>query len=187
MPIPLGIFATAGAGGGATSSFDLISSTILTGSQSSVTFSSIPSTYKHLQLRMLPRSDRNFYDGGKITFNGDSGANYAIHNLAGNGSSAFSEAYSSNTYLRLEDISGTNDGVSNAFSAHIMDILDFSSTAKNKTTRMLQTANLSLNKRIWLSSGAWLSTSAITSITIAPTTGPNFITGSRFSLYGIKG
>jgi hypothetical protein len=40
---------------------------------------------------------------------------------------------------------------------------------------------------IYLSSSAYLATASLTSVELFTTNSQNFITGSRFSLYGIKG
>ena len=65
--------------------------TVGSGGSSSIDFTSIPSTYTHLQLRMTARCTAQ--SGGNPTnvylrFNSDSGSNYAWHQLAGNGSAA---------------------------------------------------------------------------------------------------
>jgi hypothetical protein len=70
------------------------------------------------------------------------------------------------------------------FGASIIDILDSYSTTKNKTMRAFSGANYALPD-IRLSSGLFLSTAAINSITIFANIGPNFLAGSRFSLYGV--
>ena len=86
----LGIFSAAGAGGAAFSSdYELISTTILGSSQTSVSFSGLgtySSTYKHLQLRMVLRGDRNGGAEGLMgRLNGDTAANYANHTVRGSG------------------------------------------------------------------------------------------------------
>jgi hypothetical protein len=92
MPITLGILAQSRQAV-ATGAYDLLESTVLTGNQTSVTFSNINtnygSTYKHLQLRVVTRDT---FTGGSgstvfIRYNADSGNNYAFHSLQGNGSS----------------------------------------------------------------------------------------------------
>jgi hypothetical protein len=74
--------------------------------------------------------------------------------------------------------------LSNQYGAYITDILDFGSTTKNKTIKSLG-GYASTGPYIMIRSGAYLSTSAVTSITITGAGG--FLAGSRFSLYGIKG
>ena len=76
MPI-LGVIASSYAQ--ATSSYDFIEKITVSGSSTnSVTFSTIPTTYKHLQLRVMARNSRNAVNGPNwISFNGDtSSANY---------------------------------------------------------------------------------------------------------------
>lgn len=189
MLIPFGVFSAAGAGGGAAAgAYELISSTILTGSQASITFSNAGwTTYKHLQLRIISRSDRGSGtgDGIALRLNSDTATNYSWHYLEGNGSAAGSGASTSSTSIQIGSMPVASD-TAGIFQANIVDILDFTSTTKNKTTRNLQGA-VGANKQIWLSSGAWRSTSAVTSLNIFSTTSSNFVSGSRFSLYGIKG
>lgn len=160
-----------------------ISTTILGSTTASVTFSSIPSTYSHLQIRMVGRSANGSAQGQMfLTFNG-SATGYAYHYVGGNGSSAYSGAATAQTAISLNYAPGST-ATANTFSPAILDILDYTNTSKNKTIRFLQgQADSSLN--ISLNSGLWVSTSAITSITISAT--GSFVSGSRFSLYGIKG
>jgi hypothetical protein len=69
----------------------------------------------------------------------------------------------------------------------IADILDAFSTTKNKTIRTLSGSADSNNLRTWLVSNAWFSTAAVTSITIVTNNGSNFVSGTRFSIYGARG
>ena len=71
-----------------------------------------------------------------------------------------------------------------AFGGGVVDILDPYSTTKNKTIRGL--GGLAATN-IALRSGSWASTDSVTSITCLPFSGGNWVAGSRFSLYGIKG
>ena len=73
-----------------TTSFESIATvTVGSGGSSSISFSSIPSTYKHLQVRCIARSSRTQNSGyGVIRFNSDTGTNYSYHSLAGDGASA---------------------------------------------------------------------------------------------------
>ena len=183
----LGIFSAAGAGGGVSlSDYELISSTILGSSTPSVTFSSLgdyASTYKHLQLRMTTRQDSNS-NALQFRFNGDSGSNYRLHRLYGNGSSVGSGT-DTGTSLYTYTAAASGD-TANVFSANVVDFLDAYSSTKNKTMRMLATNGVGIYREISLLSGLWLNTASLTSIQLLPATS-NFIAGSRFSLYGLKG
>jgi len=183
---PLGLLSQGGGAGAG--DFELISTTVLSSSASSVAFTSIPATYKHLQIRAAVRSDRALgIDTLTLRFNSDSGSNYWTHGMYGNGSSVSPLALGANTSIyagRTTDSLNT----ANAFAPNIIDILDYVSANKNKTIRCLFGAD-TVGSYPWqgLHSGLWNSTAAITRIDVLPITGPNFVSGSRFSLYGIKG
>ena len=194
MPI-LGILASAISGNLVTTAYESIATvTVGSGGQSSVTFSSIPSTYKHLQIRGIARSNRSasFANVAAFQFNSDTTkANYwAYHALGGDGSSvnAFSAA-EQNTAGVWGALSLSNNGPANTFAVFVTDILDYQNTNKFKTTRCLQ--GLDDNGGTWgevkIVSGLWKSTAAINSITIADNTANNFMQYSQFALYGIRG
>jgi hypothetical protein len=175
--------------------YDLIQTTILGSTTASVTFSGLNeyiNTYKHLQLRMVGRSNRAAaMEYIKITFNGDTGSNYSWHRLSGQRSGGVTynpASIASINQARMEALRFTSaDAVANAYGAIITDIVDAYSTTKNKTIRNLGGAFATTNEsEIELSSGNWRNTNAITSINIAPGGGTTFNTGSRFSLYGIR-
>jgi len=184
--LPLGLLSQGGSA--APSDFELISTTVLSSTSASVTFSSIASTYSHLQIRVAARTDRNFgVDNLGLRFNSDSGSNYYTHFLYNNGSSNTSAALGVNSWIyaaRLPDASIA----ANAFGSSVIDVLDYKSSNKNKTIRSIYGSSTT-GTYPWngLTSGIWVNTSAITSISVLPVTGPNFVAGSRFSLYGIKG
>jgi hypothetical protein len=188
MPIPLGILAVAGAGAaGGASSYDLLETTVLSSSASSVTFSSLGSysAYKHLQIRTANRTDRSGFasDDIALQMNADTGANYRNHGLYGDGSSVASfDAAASE--IRIGLTSGVTE-TANIFGAFVIDILDFASSSKNTTIRALSGKEGS-GDYIALTSGLWINTAAVTSILIKPRNATNFIAGSRFSLYGVK-
>jgi hypothetical protein len=177
----LGIFSAAGAGGVVAGDYELIESTILATAVSSVTFSSLAtyaSTYKHLQLRTVAKSNQaGTGSGGISAFVEINTGTLNAHYLFGDGGAVYSGTVANGFMVNL-----VRAGVTNAFSASVTDFLDSYSTTKNKTIRTFggYSGELSLN------SGLWQSTSSITSITIRTTT-DNFAIGSRFSLYGIKG
>lgn len=185
MYIPFGVF-SAGAGTTAfTSDYDLISSTILGSDTSLISFdlTGLGSTYKHLQLRYVARSSSGSTpDYIYSRFNGVSSSTYTAHWMYGNGSSVLTN-YATNSNLFYAGWDSASSLATGAFGAGILDLVDVFSTTKNKTMRSLST---SVNN-IVLMSGAWNATTLVTSMTLQNYSGGNFITGSRFSLYGIKG
>jgi len=189
----LGIFSAAGAGGAApfSSDYELITTQILGSSAASVTFSSLgtySSTYKHLQIRASGRADdANFVYQTSMRLNGDTGSNYSSHNLSTEGGASVSSTNRTNqTWMRLLAMAG-GGASSSAFSGIVTDILDAYSTSKNKTIRTLAGHHSASTSNLNLSSGAWRNTASITSISFHVENGQNFVAGSRFSLYGIKG
>jgi hypothetical protein len=187
---PLGILSAAGAGGVAGETYELIETQILGSAQSSVTFSSLAtyaSTYKHLQIRAAGKGSGNSFEETNVNlrFNGDSGSNYSYHFLNGLGSSATSGAGTSATLMNVGKFA--DSGVATAiFGAIVIDILDSYSTTKYKTVRSLYGKYSSASyPRLGLYSGNWMNTNSLTSIEVLPD--GNFVTGSRFSLYGIRG
>lgn len=174
----------AGVAGGA---YDFLESTVLTSSASSVTFTGLDSysDYKHLQIRATGRSDasatiRQVF----VTLNGDTGSNYSAHYLFGNGSSVGESSASNQSYMGLQHTTAANN-VAGSFAGQIYDFLDFSNTNKNTTMRVFGGYDGDALNIISLASGAWYNTNAVTSITLASSSA-NFISGSRFSLIGIK-
>jgi len=183
---PLGLLSQGG--GAAPGSYELISTTLLGGNQSSVTFSSIVSTYTHLQIRLSVRSDRAFaFDNMAMRFNADTGSNYASHWLYSNNSTIVPDYESATSRMVVARVPDTGANASE-FGVSVIDIVDYKSTTKNKVAKSLYLSNTSTSYP-WtgIHTAAWFSTAAITSITLLPVSGTNFTANSRFSLYGIKG
>jgi hypothetical protein len=186
---PLGILSAAGAGGEVSvlSDYELITSTILGSSQSSVTFdvSTYGSAYKHLQIRYTARSTRAAVaDNLAVRFNGVTTDSYSHHRLLTEGSTVNSYSGSSAGYM-LGDSTVGNTATTGAFSAGVIDILDPYSTSKNTTIRIFCGHAVSSANAIELVSGAFYNTAALTSTEIYALTG-NLLAGSRFSIYGVK-
>jgi hypothetical protein len=153
---------------------------------STITFSSIPSTYQHLQIRFFGIGAANNYGRGFVRFNGNTGANYSWHCLNGQGSAASASSGVSQTSMQLI---GNNWGLNTSTPVvAILDIHDYASTTKNKTVRSFNghDGNSSLSGDINLYSGMWMNTSAISSITIFLDAG-NYGSSTSIGLYGIKG
>jgi hypothetical protein len=166
-----------------TSSYESIATqTVGAGGTASVTFSSIPSGYKHLQIRsttLLQTTNEALL----MRANGDTGNNYFCHYLYGTGTgSALSTNSVPTSYYYL------NSGIDSTYPGPtITDILDYSSSNKNKVIRSLGGNDKNGgNSYIWLFSGGWNNTTPITSLTIYAGNG-NLNQYSHFALYGIKG
>jgi len=120
-----------------------------------------------------------------IKFNGDTGSNYTYHFIYGNGSSVVSQASTSRQLTWAGTSAGNNAGT-NVFSASVIDILDPFETTKYTTTRVFSGLTSPTNI-VFLNSGVWMNTAALTSIELSPqVSSNNWVSGSRFSLYGLK-
>jgi hypothetical protein len=177
------------AGNSTAGDYELISTTVLSSSQSTVTFSGLntsASAYKHLQIRAVSRTDvASVYVDTRLRFNGDTGSNYASHELYASGSGSVGSSGSINQTVASCGHSAGSSAAANIFAAFTVDIFDFSSTTKNKVLRGLTGIAASSNL-IDFRSALWNSTNAITSIEINLASG-NFVSGSRYSLYGLRG
>ena len=186
--LPIGILASSG---GSASAYELISTSLVSSDTTSVTFGSIPATYKHLEIRMTSRTNEGGTtqsDSGLIEFNSDTtNGNYAGHYIAGNGSGVNNSATSFKIGTLRTLATSLNTG--SAFAAHIIEIPDYAATTKNKVARVLsgQLNTTYSAYGIALTSLLWINTSAITSVTLKPASGASWTSGSRFSLYGIRG
>jgi len=176
----------------ASGSYESITTITGSGNPASITFSSIPSTYSHLQIRILTRDTGGSAGSAYSTtmrINGGSTSIYAFHQLVGNGSTASSSANINQTGIDLGMTSVDAGVASGIFATSIIDILDYKNTNKFKTIRMLSGADENASDTsfgVQFESGLWRSTSAITSITISAAI-TSFNTNSSFALYGIKG
>jgi len=163
--------------------FESIATFYLTSPAGSVTFSSIPTAYKHLQIRIISEniggSNYNF-----MRFNSDTASNYYNHFTFSVGSSTPSGSYLNSSSLYTgQSFAGDNTywGVS------ITDILDYNDTNKYKTIKTVSGESQNGSGLVLIISGYWSNTNAITSIEFKPQLGGNFRTNSRFALYGIRG
>jgi hypothetical protein len=168
-----------------TSSFDSLG-TVLLSSTSGVSFTNIPQTYTHLQIRALVRTSRSdaTTDVLTFTFNGDGANNYATHGLIGNGTSASAYGYTPYATPIYLDGLPSSTATANTFGTGVIDILDYTNTNKYKTVRALGGADYNGSGQVRLVSGVWLNTAAVTSITFGSV--GSYLANSSFALYGIK-
>ena len=170
-----------------TNSYESIQTTTLGSSQATITFSSIPSTYKHLQLRAFGKTDvAGSGDYFRIRFNSDTATNYSTHFLSGDGSTTPVSGTANTSSMYATRFSG-NSGATNIFGVGVVDILDYADTNKYKTVRTLGGVDTNGGGELFYSSGNWRSTSAVNAITLFPNAGSNFMQYTSIALYGIKG
>lgn len=172
-----------------TNSYESISTVTLgSGGSSSISFSSIPSTFKHLQIRVLARNEWTINSRNELLmqFNSDTAANYSWHGLEGDGSSASANGTSGSSSMGIGVLAG-DQLTSGIFSGAVIDILDYQNTNKYKTTRALTGVDANGSGWLWFRSGNWRSTSAVSTVTLFPANSQTFKAGSSFALYGIKG
>jgi hypothetical protein len=175
-----------------TGSFESIQTvTVGAGGTSTITFNSIPQTYKHLQLRSVARDASSGYDTNSflIVINGDTSSGYARQGIAGD--------TQGNTYSYREYYTGLgyaggivrNGAMANLFAASIVTFFDYSSTDKYKNFMFLSgaTFNGEAVGSVGSSSGIYVSTNAISSISFTSSQAANFLQNSQFALYGMKG
>lgn len=171
---------------------DLIERVVVgSGGASSITFSNIPQTYQHLELRIVGRGD---LAANRVVVlvrpNNDSGSNYSSHYLLGTGASTLASGAVSQTSPIYCSVIPCSQYNSNNFGITLLKIFDYSSTAKNKTILSVigadnnATGATDVDKGfIQVASGLWMNTSAISSLVLVP--GANFIENTTASLYGV--
>jgi hypothetical protein len=154
--------------------------TVGSGGSSYVEFTSIPATYKHLQIRALFKGSA--YSNMQMTFNSDSGSNYSWHEVYGDGSVTGATGYSNTLFIAA----ALGNSTTSYPTATTVDVLDYANTSKYKTSRSLSgTDSNGSTDYILLRSGSWRNTAAISTIRLTAAVG-TFAQYSLFALYGIK-
>ena len=174
----------------ASGAFESIATATSNGTETSITLSSIPNTYSSLQVRIIGRNNIAATDASfaQMRVNGDTGNNYAQHELWGDGASVTAGGSASISSMQYATIV-RNNATSNIFGVSIIDIHDYSSTTKAKTFRVLAGSEINSNtsfKGPAFTSGFLNVTSAISTIYINSAFN-NFTSETTFALYGIKG
>ena len=184
----LGIMASAISGNlfAPSGAYDSIATVSVSTAVGSITFSSIPATYTHLQLRVITRSayagatDNFYYSLNSDTTNG----NYYSRPFNGDGASA-TAASANNRVIGSNAVAG-NTATAGVFSAIVIDILDYANTNKYKTSKFLGGYDNNGSGVIQFSSSIWNNTAAVTTLGVDFGSG-NIAQYSSFALYGIKG
>ena len=166
----------------AAGSYDSIATANGNGSSGTITFSSIPSTYTHLQIRFTGLTSVNPVDVA-IKVN-STVVGLRDHYLSGYGGSNFGSngdtPGANGVYVTPQGFGGSTYPT-----VGIIDFVDYTNTNKYKTGRSLNGRDQNGGGYISLVSYLYNTTSASSSITFTATSG-NFATTTKFALYGIK-
>lgn len=173
--------------------FSLATTLVSSGGSSVVEFTSIPSTYKHLQIRMHARASVNAHVTTFIRFNGNSSNLYSGAEFYGTASGLIDSGQTVGenqiTYGPFQPGGSQATGI---FGFAVMDIYEYANTSMNKTIlgwngyENNSSAFSPSASHLLLRCGTWNNTAAISSISLTPSSGV-WAEHSRFSLYGIKG
>ena len=166
-----------------------ITSATTTNQTNTISFTSIPSTFKHLQLRGIYRDTWSSSGVGEFYIfpNSDTSTSYSDHWLQGNGAAASAAAYGSRSDGMFMGRGVRGGSLGSAFGGFVVDILDYADTNKYKTARGLSGADINgSGGEVLLQSALWQKTTAISSLNITAN-GYGFAQYSHFALYGIKG
>jgi hypothetical protein len=159
-----------------TATYTPLANVTLGAAASSVTFGSIPATYRDLICVVVAQGSTTLQ--GRVRLNSDTGSNYNYVRMSGSGSSATSATASSQSSGFLSAIAqATTTG---ALQMNI-NIMDYSATDKHTT--ILSRADQSANGTEAFVN-RWANTAAVTSVQILTSTG-NWAAGSTFALYGV--
>ena len=155
--------------------------TVGSGGATSVTFTSIPSTYTDLLVKVSARdSYPDVTPDILVTFN-NSGSGYSNIWLQGNGSSASSSSYSG---AFIDILSDGSTATTNTFSNIEMYIPNYAGSNYKSVNVNDVLENNATASYMRLLAGLWSNTAAITSISFAAAT--SFVQYSTFYLYGIS-
>jgi hypothetical protein len=172
----------------APSSYESIATATPTGA--SVTFSSIPQTYKHLQVRMITRVSSSTTSDVIFTVNGaSSSGDYAVNHVRGAAPTSTGAYFDSSVaYLTALQSAGTGS-TSDLFGVAIIDFNDYANTTRQKSMWSVYGTVFpsTSNGQIRIQGSLYRYTTAISSLTFTDSSAGNFISGTRISLYGIKG
>ena len=165
---------------------EAIATTYLEADAATVTFSGIPATYEHLQLRFSAREDATGADGALgLRFNGV-GSGYTYHRMSGSSSTASAGSSISQSAIWLYWCTSGAYKATN-YAGTVVDILDYGNGSKNTTIQSTMGLAASTGTpRVVSLSGMWDDVAAVTSITLIVGFGSNIVRGSEFTLYGLN-
>jgi hypothetical protein len=157
--------------------------------QSTIEFTSIPTGYTDLIIKLNGRSSLGqIYGGGTLRFNGDSAQNkYETRRVYGSGS-----AVDSSTWVNGSDSDGIkgwnvvgNNSTASTFSSNEFYIPNYRGSTNKSVSLDEVTENNATTSYAGIFAAIWKDTSAITSVAIVSNSGTTFSTNSTATLYGV--
>jgi len=165
--------------------FELIaSSTVGSGGQAAIDFTSIPATFTDLCLKLSLRTTTGSFPDGSLQFNNDTGSNYRWRNLYGSGSAAGSNNGGTTTSIAFGTLVGSSETASTFTSSEIY-IPNYAGSTQKSVSADSVTENNATTAYMAILAGLWTSTSAITSVKFT-TSAAAFAQYSTAYLYGVK-
>lgn len=164
-----------------------ISSQVLASTAASVTFSSIPSTYTDLIIKISAKNSDAGSGTDWITYtvNGDTGTNYSGTRLYLSGSTITNNRYSTNNQFIDTRITSAGETLTSSFGQTEIYIPNYTSTSSRQLITFGVAESGDTFANINSTASLYRGVSSISSITFAVSGSYNFIAGSRFDLYGI--
>lgn len=162
--------------------YDLIEEKVLSSGTTSVTFSSIPGTYKNLVLEVVGNSEQSgsALNGMRMRINSDTGTNYSYLAIYADSSTASSYATGNADYIDVGSLGQT----SSLPTPNTIQIMSYANTNVNKTLVSQYGKGGTISYGLV---GCWRSTSAVTSILLYRDLTINLKTGTIFRLWGVAG
>ena len=159
--------------------------TVGAGGTNTISFSSIPQTYQHLQIRAVARSNRGDQNGDffQMNYNNDGDANYSWHFMAGNGSGPYTVSSAPAAMMETNRFPGSLIG-SSTFGGIVVNILDYTAS-KHKTMIYIGGWDGNGSGEVYFGSGNWRSVNPVTSIQLNNSGGRTFQQHTTVSLYGV--
>jgi hypothetical protein len=164
-----------------TATYESIATTTLTGTQNSVTFSSISGSFTDIIAVLSIKATSGSNEVLRAQVNSDTGNNYSYTYVQGVSAGAQSGRASNTSLILAQGGNAAIDEASNTFSPYVVQFMNYSNTTTNKTI-LARGAGVA---QAGASVSLWRNTAAINAIRFYIAAG-NFDTGSTFTLYGIK-
>ena len=162
----------------------IASSTVGSGGAANIEFTSIPSTYTDLVVKLSGRTTTGSFLNPRFQFNGDTGSNYRWRSIYTSGSGNGSNSSTSETAIIIGNIPGSSETASTFGNTEIY-IPNYAGSSQKSTSADIASENNATTSYSALGAGLWTGTAAITSIKFLPDTS-NFAQYTTAYLYGIK-